>query len=272
MRNVKEKFKQVLPWPVWETTKFLSDMVLVRRKKLFYGVFSSFDDVPKSVGYHDNTWIEASVKEVERCRAEIGKLLPNSSAVSKSLLPVVSSLLAMNKSPVRILDFGGAAGLDFANLMALTGGAIDFKYHVVDMPEVCESAQKIWADDPRISFSSELPSSGEFDLVYAYGAIHYVEDYKNLMLKFASYKPAAMLFCKHPIHTGNTFVRCQTNLGPNLQLPQWALSLQEISDILQNLGYSLTLRAKGEDVYNVDNYDDPHKVDGGLNLLYLKSV
>lgn len=174
------------------------------------------------------------------------------------------------KNGLRILDFGGAGGLDYGYLRAMTGDACPrLAYHVVDVPGACDGGKRAWEGDPRITFSSDLPPSSErFDLVYAYSAIHCVPDYKTLLTGLARYGARVMLFCKHPVHEGRAFVRKQVNMGVGREVPQWVLSLPEMQAILKAHEYTLLFRASGEDLYNVDNYDGQYRVEGTLNMVF----
>ena len=83
-------------------------------------------------------------------------------------MPLVTALLADQRQtgqPFRILDFGGAAGIDFANLVTAVGDTSNIRYHVVDLSKVCAVGRVKWQDDARISFYDMLPASAEFDLV-----------------------------------------------------------------------------------------------------------
>jgi putative methyltransferase (TIGR04325 family) len=185
-------------------------------------------------------------------------------------IPVVASVLSQQKEALRILDFGGAAGLDFANIIAQGHNRLNLHYHVVDVLTACKVGQGIW-DDPRISFSSEWPE-GEFDIVYAYSAVHCIEDYKSVMQRMASYNPDVILLCKHPVYEGPTFARQQVNLGPGLELAQWALNFSEIETIFKKVGYILLYRGWGEDAdtYNVRNYPETHRVGRTANMLFVR--
>jgi hypothetical protein len=46
------------------------------------------------------------------------------------------TILAAGKS-VRVLDIGGAAGVDFANVLSGISSQTEIQYRVIDLPEVC---------------------------------------------------------------------------------------------------------------------------------------
>jgi putative methyltransferase (TIGR04325 family) len=265
--------KKLLPWHVRQSLAW-ARYFYAKRKPPFRGVYTRFGEVPVTPAWHAARWTESSRYHAEKWRRQIGAAMPESSQPSKALLPVlVAAMAALSTKgrPVRILDFGGAGGLDFAQLLAALGGGndLDLRYHVVDMPESCAAGESVWADDPRISFSAKLPEPSErFDIVYAFGAVHMVEDMRSLLAAFAAYEPAFMLFGKTSMYEGDSFVRRQVNMGGEMENPQWALGFRDFTGLMASLGYELTHRGYGEDTYNVDNYDPAHQAGRTVNLLF----
>lgn len=260
LKNLKTK----LPFAVIETTQFFAGL-RTRCKPPFSGIYPTFKDAPSGTGYDDSHWAEKCRAAVLRSKSRIGHLMPESDSISKALLPAIVSTL--NRKQISILDFGGAAGLDFANLLAQTNNAFDIKYHVVDVASACNIGREVWKNDARISFSEDMPPLSEkFDIVYSYSALQYVSDYKKLLKKFSDYEPAAMLFCKHPMHEGPAFVRCQKGINT----AQWVFDIDEFKNTLSQFGYRLAMRGWGETSYNVDNYKPPYKAARTANLLFIR--
>lgn len=84
------------------------------------------------------------------------------------LLPVVAAMLGGRD--LRVLDFGGAAGLDYVGLNAGAGAVAH--YCVVELPEICKVAcdARPGGDDRRLVFRDDLPPASErFEIVSAYG-------------------------------------------------------------------------------------------------------
>lgn len=271
MSDFKSFLKNNLPWFMRQTLPVLR-LNWSRRKPPFSGVYDAFDERAGTAGYESREWTGQCRHVAELCRRRIGQAIPDSLSASKALLPVVVSTLAACQDTIKVLDFGGAGGLDFANLLAQTNDRVPrLSYHVVDVEAACEAGRSVWHDDSRISFSSSLPEAGHFDIVYAYSAIHCVSDYKALLRRMAGYRPAVMLFCKHPVHAGEAFARKQVNMGPRREVMQWVLSLGEVEALLSEEGYRLIFRGKGEDQYNVDHYDAPYRVGDVVNMVFVRA-
>lgn len=278
---MKALLKKILPWHVRRTLA-AARLYYGKRKPPFRGVFADFGEIPVTPAWQAARWSEASRAWAALWRRQIGRPLPDSPQVSRALLPMAAALLMKNPAQnsgggagdgtLRILDFGGAAGMDYANLLAALGDPKRaLRYHVVDTAGCCTAGADLWAGDARISFSPELPpADARFDIVYAAGALNLVADFRALLTRFAAYEPACVLITKTSIYDGPSFVRRQTNMGPGLDNPQWALGLGDLVATMNGLGYELTYRGYAEDLHNVDNYPPERQAGRTVNLLFLR--
>lgn len=266
VRRMIRLLKRLLPWHVRRILSF-ARTAFANRKPPFHGVYSDFKGVPPTEGYNNQGWSDSSRFAAERARDQIGAKIPSIMPHSKSLLPM---LIASRKKPIRILDFGGAAGLDFGNLSASLGAIPrDVSYVVVDMPGTCEVGRTTWQKE-KVTFISELPPETErFDIVYAYSSFQYLDDFREGLKKLAAYRPEAILLCHHPVHFGKSFVRCQSNMGAGLEVPQWVFGFDDLTEAMRALGYHLSFREWTTAEYNVDNYEDAYKAGRTANLMFV---
>ena len=271
MRKLAKGAVALLPWKLRKLVMFFVEHGLVSPPP-FSGVYASFTDVPGTMKVAEEDQAAAAERGVAR-----GPSLDEATKLpllgrARSLLPLVAALLAAKRQtnePLRILDFGGAAGIDFANLIAAIRETSNIRYHVVDLPKVCAVGRAKWQDDPRISFCDTLPISAQFDLVYGWSSIQYVVDPLELLTQFTSYSPRAILIAGSPFTSGKAFVRAQVN--QSVPFPQWVLSLGEVERRMSKCGYYLAYHVAGEDDYNVDNYPPTHRVANSASLLFLRS-
>ena len=184
---------------------------------------------------------------------------------SHSLLPLAVGMLAGSKQPLRILDFGGSGGIDYAMVKETVGAEV--RYHIVDVPAICAAGRKLWPNEPQLSFAEELPSDEIFDIVYSWGAIHYVPNPLDLLVRFTRYKPQIILVVHSPFALRN-FVRAQVQ--DSICLPHWVISLPDAERVMRANGYRLAMRATDDFSYNVDNYDRQHRVSHMANLLFTR--
>jgi putative methyltransferase (TIGR04325 family) len=271
VRNLIKRAVALLPWKLRKLAMFFAEHGIVSSPP-FSGVYASFEDVSGTMKVAEDDQAAGAQRNVARgpSRDKATKLPRLGRA--HALMPLVAALLAGKRStsePFRILDFGGAAGVDFANLLAAVRDTSNIRYHVVDFPKVCAVGRRQWQDDARISFHDTLPASAEFDLVYGWSSIHYVADPLQLLTQFTRYTPRAIFIAGSPFRSGKAFVRAQVN--QSVRFPQWVLSLGDVERRMNECGYYLAYHVAGEDDYNVDNYPSAYRVPNSASLLFLGS-
>jgi putative methyltransferase (TIGR04325 family) len=271
MRRFIKSLVDALPWKARKLAMFFVEHGLISSPP-FSGVYASFDAAPGLTKMAESDQAAAAKRGVAKGpRRDEATSLPCLRR-AHSLMPLVAAILATRPQaarPFHILDFGGAAGVDFVNLIAAARLGEDVRYHVVDFPKVCEVGRAKWQGDARISFDDTLPKTAEFDLVYSWSSIQYVSDPLRLLTQFASYSPAAILLAGSPFTSGKAFVRAQVN--QSVRFPQWVLSLPDVEGRMRESGYNLAYHVAGEDDYNVDNYPPEYRVPNSASLLFLKS-
>jgi putative methyltransferase (TIGR04325 family) len=242
-------------------------LALFVSKPTFRGIYSSFSGAPGSIDVIKHELAKSAADNLMAVRSDGATGLPLLDQ-HRELLPMAVALLARKGHTLNILDFGGAAGVDFRNLLSSMPAA-DINYCVVDLPEVCKKAEPLWSGESRILFRSSLPEQASFDLVYSWSAIHYLPEPLSLLRSFARYRPRAILIVGSPFTSGNGFVREQLNRSK--PFPQWVLSLPEVRDTLGSCGYRLAFHVVHEHDYNVDGYPTEYRVPNSTSLLFLSN-
>lgn len=238
----------------------------------FAGVYSSFEE---AMGASQPQHFATAQSASEAVIGASGSLarhsplgIPDLHVRAKNLLPAIIAALQKGDAALRVLDFGGGAGIDFCNVVAACGErAANIQYTVVEFPETCVKARTLWEHEPRISFVESLPLAGEFDLVCAWGAIQYVEDVAALLRQFAAYSPRAIVIQWTPF-SEKAFVRLQRNTAS--PIPQHVLGFAATVDLMDSLGYNLAFKSWSDCSYDVDNFDPDHRVSGAPDLLFTR--
>lgn len=260
LKNFVTRVVESLPY---SARNVLLDMIHngIVRKPPFSGVYHGFDEV--ATNYPTDA--------TRRAFAKAGLSIKHEEAAdlailrrSHSLLPAVVGMLAPFSEPVRILDFGGSGGIDYLNLKKTI--AANVRYHIVDLPAICDAGRELWPNDLALSFSEALPDDEQFDLVYSWSAVHYVPDPLALLVRFTQYRPKAILIVHSPF-ARRGFVRAQSQ--GSFRFPQWVVSLPDAEQAMKKAGYRLVMRATDEFSYNVDNYEPAYRVAHMANLLFV---
>jgi putative methyltransferase (TIGR04325 family) len=172
-------------------------------------------------------------------------------------LVLLTSLLGATKDPLRILDFGGALGIAYAQILRSACLPPHFEFHVVDNRESCMKGRKLVSADPRISFHESLDESvGNIDIVFLSGVLQYIRDYKGTLKVLAGLRPSFILMTY--ISAGNipTFASSQVNLMGSV-LPAWFFSVQEITDLMNVLVYRVLLKLSVDPEDRIDTSNLP---------------
>jgi putative methyltransferase (TIGR04325 family) len=243
-----------LPWWLRRSVNFARASYLSRRPP-FEGVYDSFwdtEDSGKSWAASTSTSARAVISDAEV-------------AARRSILATVAAQVP-HSGALRILDFGGGAGIDFAALLATLPQTDNLRYTVVDLPDVCATGRELWAGDTRIDFSPELPApASQFDLVYACTSLHYAGDYVSTLKCLADYGAPRVLLLRHAV-AEKEFVRRQVNIP--VPRPVWVMSEPRIREAMNAAGYGLAYRGVSDDGYNVDNYAPEQRVGRTVNMLF----
>jgi len=147
MRSLIKRIVALLPWKLRKLAMFYAEHGLISSPP-FSGVYASFEDVRGTIKVAEDDQAAAAQRGVSRrpILDEATKLPCLHRA--HALMPLVTALLAGKRStsePFCILDFGGAAGVDFANLLAAVHDTSNIRYYVVDFPKVCAVGRRQWS-------------------------------------------------------------------------------------------------------------------------------
>lgn len=269
IKTIIKRLAVRLPWGWRKIVAFTAlhgAINLLWGRPSFVGTYQSFSDAPPSNAQDAQYLVDAADRNLRSLKLDGASGSPALSN-SHSLFTLAAALLAGPK-PLRILDVGGAAGVDFANLLKAAPNLSNIQYCVIDVPAVCAFGAQRWKNDKRISFSDRMPSDGDqFDLIYSSWAIQYFAKPLELLKKCAGYGAPAILLLNVPFTMKSAFVRVQVNR----MLPSWVLSVPEVERLMSDSGYRIAFHATANVDHNVDNYPRDYRVPNVSNILFLKS-
>jgi len=254
-----------LPWGMRKIAAFLA---LYRAGllwgKQFAGVYDSFDDLHNDAS--EEAWAANALAHARAPKIDPATNFPV--LIKEHALPAlaVSLLSTMTSDGVRVLDFGGGAGIDFLNLTYALPVMPPLSYTVVELPAVCAAGRERWRSDERITFLDALPAAGtSFDLIWSWCAIQYVPRPLDVLARFVTYRPRAMLLVSIPVTAGpRSFVRNQVTGN----IPQWVLNCRDIEASIAP-GYRIAGHWSTDDDLNVDGTPEPYRVPNMSSLLFL---
>ena len=169
-------------------------------------------------GYSHN-WASGEIVKLSQDRSEYHELLINMVRIDA-------------KSKYRILDFGGSLGFAYYALKK-TYPNIEFKYTVVEIPEICKEGNH---HCPEVNFVSidDIGKVESVDLVYARGALQYTKNWRESVKQLA-------------LKNACSIVLELTSIGPRtFQVLQrfrhgkatyWFISHEDLQSTFSGLGY-----------------------------------
>lgn len=263
----KEAIKRCCARLPWAPRKIANAAMLAigGRKPPFSGVYASFDEAAADGGksYIANPDSLFSALKAARTPGPLG--IPDLAAQSRNYLPLACAMIA--RRPLRILDFGGGCGADFARLL-LASPDITAAYHVVELRETCIAGRKAWGVDDRIMFSTEMPpATAQFDIVYSWSAVQYLAHPHEMFGQFAVYNPQIIMLCHLPVADA-AFARLQINRDP--AFAHNVFSLKAVIETMRGHGYAIAFQGWSDDDFNVDNYPENARISRSANLAFVK--
>lgn len=213
------------------------------------GVYGSLHEVPVPDGAGTTEpladLLSAARKAIERQRAREGLRLWHDVFVT------VCGTVAADRGRLRVVDFGGGAGTGFIQLRGAIPSQVAIDYEVIDLPAVCAAGRELFADDGRVTFSTQVRAGAPPpDVVYANSVLQYVDDYQGTLRTLAGLGAEYLLLSRTALWPGARFATQQINLKGHV-LPHWFLNEREVFDLLRDLGYAPV----------IDLLRPPHPVD-----------
>lgn len=184
-------------------------------------------------------------------------------------LALVAATVSAGSGRLRVVDFGGAMGTGFIQLIATLPPTTALEYHVVDLPGMCAAGREVFASEPRIRFHTTLAEvPAEPDIVYVNSVLQYIDDYASQLRALAALRAPRLLLARTAIGDFPTFATRQLNL-PGQVLAYWFLNQDEVLGVLAGAGYRLAFESLGDREYDQTNFPVTHRIGRMRNLLFV---
>lgn len=248
--------------------------------KMWDGVFGSFAEADgDTTVFEGEAWLAKICGRTRDALASSqGKCAIASVAETRDYaLPYVAALAARRDRTLRILDFGGGMATSYFPLVEMLPPDQPLEYVIIENESVCEVGRELIRDDQRLRFRSDLPGPGDrCDILHCGSSLHYVDDWKGMIDRFAAIEPAYMLFADLPAADNQSFVTKQLFHGRRIPVHFW--SLREFIQTVQEVGYDLLLKARFRGPYldatavlPTDHFDPAHRLTYCSQLVFHRS-
>ena len=139
--------------------------------------------------------------------------VPLTSDPTAILTTAIAAIAASGSSPIRVLDFGGAAGHHYFYSKALLP-QINLKWSVVETSAMVESASSEFQNEELTFFetiNSALNNLGECDFVFSSGAIQYHPSPEEVFDELVGIGARDLMIARLPLFDGPRTVGVQTS-------------------------------------------------------------
>lgn len=233
------------------------------------GIYPHLREVPVQHATYDHG------ERIREMASQAGELLAQVRAGRKpalwhDTLATVAATVGAGRRSVRVVDFGGATGTGFIQLLATLPQATPVEYHIVDLPGMCAAGREVFAGESRIQFHAALAEvQGQPDIVYVNSVLQYIDDYAGQLRALAALRAPWLLLARTATGNFPTFATRQLNL-PGQVLPYWFINREEIGTILQGAGYRLAFEGMADRDYDQSNFPETHRVGRMRHLLFAR--
>ncbi len=249
-------------------------------KNIWEGIYKSFKEAPVvGKGFNSDQWIRSSRKKALKLLANLKrkKTIPEVVAYRTSLLPFLAALMNSKSGKIKILDFGGGLGITYIQVISSLVNNENIEYHIVENEKICKEAERIFRDDEKVHFHTSLPNnSNEVDIVHLSSSLHYIENWKELIIKLADYQPEYFVFVDLPAGDIPTYVTAQNYYES--KIPVWFFNVNEVINVMSSVDFKLlfkslfiaTILGKEQEIPQ-DNFPKEYRLRNSCNLLFSRS-
>jgi len=208
---------------------------------------------------------------------EVRKIIENTADVpnpffigDRALFPLFISIISQNKPDLTILDIGGGTGFDFLSIVHCSKTSAKVHYYIVEIPKLLDRARVIFSKYPNVKFFSNCHDMTLVpDVILFNSTLQYFEDYKEKLIEISRLNPEYIVFIRLSGGTFNSYISKQVNI-PDVQTPYWFVNIYELNDILENAGYNLIYRSRGDCEYYQGNFPESYRMKRTWNLIFRK--
>ena len=241
---------------------------------IWEGLYDKFSDVPvRGNGFANDELVKDTVLYTK-------KVIENQGHVEIAIkdhmfLSFLTSSCFFGKDNVKIIYFGGGAGIGYVIVRKFSHSKVKINYFVIEIDALVEPGINFWKDNTflekdSICFMSELPPVNiKPDIVYTSGIFQYIDDYKNKIKELCSYHAPFLFFAKFSAVNSNTYVTSQNSYGS--VIPYRFINRKELINIVKDYGYELVFSKMSEVVYDQRNFEESMRMNSPSNFLFVPS-
>jgi len=239
--------------------------------QIWSGVYNTFAEAGGDDGvFEDTKWLKKQTVEANHAleRSRSAGAMPEIAQTTDYALPVVAAVIAQPHQTLKILDFGGGMASSFLPLVAMLPTNQALKFVVVENKALSDEGEKLFKNEKRLYFCTEIPIDEKFHVIHAGSSFHYVADWIALLRLFAQMRPQYLIFADLPAGDIDTFVTIQNYYGKKIPVRFW--NLVEFIRRVEELDFKLVMKARYYSYYiaAMDGFDQKHRLNYFTQLIF----
>ena len=245
--------------------RLVERMLSSRVPPTFDGIFSSVAEVPTVAdGYGNETFARRSAAMVHTLRAS-----NEPPPTENNLVSVALGFLSNPGRPLRVLDFGGSAGIHYLMAQKALGNAMPaVDWTVVEMDGICVAGRELWPG--QVTFSSFIPVGYCGDLVVASSSLQYSTDFRETLYALLACEASHVLLANTPIgDVTQSFVTRHVNAE---SLHCWIMALADIASLAEECGYELMFCGSQRRTHNPESFPAGYRIEHYRDVILRKKI
>jgi putative methyltransferase (TIGR04325 family) len=229
--SATQALKEFCPPALWRLLRATRDSMAPPPPRMFSGVYERFDQVEDQ-----HPWSQPAYLEMSRAQLREAPAVHSTARATHAVLTTLLNGAPAGRAP-RVLDWGGGTGLRFWTTRPALVRPVDWL--VVDNPVLARLNDDVNGRPAELSFVSELPSDGAFDLILIVSALQYVDQPLDVLRSLTRFRPRHLVLSRLMAHPDRTYVTRQSLYGSST--PCRVSSLAGVTQTLEEHGYQRDL-------------------------------
>ncbi len=248
-----------------------------QENSIWSGVYKSFDDAPEvEPVFNSDIWVK---KQQVRLRETLSMLSENDAisdnAIAKDYpLPTMISLLLESHKSLRIIDFGGAMGQSYLDLIAkIPKAQSNLDYTIVETEALVKNVPEEMDVFENLAFTDDVHSlTGTAEVVHIGSTLQYIDDWP-LFLDQLSEKFQPKLFILSDLLVGNipSFVTIQRYYDQTIRAR--FINIGEFENYWRNTDFNLIYKSYfqplgGESYFPNQGLPETHRINTACHMVF----
>lgn len=206
-------------------------------QSMFQGFFKKFEQIKNQSNiFNDNFWIKREFEKLKKLK----KKKPHEINLSRDYpLLIAASIISTQNKNLKVIDFGGGLGHGY---LSVSRGINDknLSYTIVDLPAVCKFGKKLFENEKKIKFTTNIPAISNCDIFHFGSCLQYIENWKEIINKSCNIKPKYIIFSDLIAGDIKSFITTQR--FNKISMPYRFYNIKDIINFVKKNGYELILR------------------------------